>query len=91
MTAAVEISEEMGMTMERQKQIQASLFKMLGQADDDDEDGVEDEDEAGVYRHSGDEEDSGVGVGNGMAPTTADPMAEPAASAVPTGELLDLR
>lgn len=91
MTAAVEISEEMGMTMERQKQIQASLFKMLGQADDDDEDGVEDEDEAGVYRHSGDEEDSGVGVGNGMAPTTADPMAEPAASAVPTKELLDLR
>ena len=29
-------SEEMGMTQERQREIQASLFKMLGQADDDD-------------------------------------------------------
>ena len=28
-------SDEMGMTLERQQQIQASLFKMLGQADDD--------------------------------------------------------
>jgi hypothetical protein len=27
--------EEMGMTTERQRVIQASLFKMLGQADDD--------------------------------------------------------
>lgn len=30
--------EEMGMTAERQREIQASLFKMLGQHDDDDDD-----------------------------------------------------
>eukprot|EP00557_Chaetoceros_sp_GSL56_P007500 CAMPEP_0176496276 /NCGR_PEP_ID=MMETSP0200_2-20121128/11108_1 /TAXON_ID=947934 /ORGANISM="Chaetoceros sp., Strain GSL56" /LENGTH=506 /DNA_ID=CAMNT_0017894219 /DNA_START=23 /DNA_END=1546 /DNA_ORIENTATION=+ len=30
--------EEMGMTAERQREIQASLFKMLGQQDDDDDD-----------------------------------------------------
>ncbi len=28
-------SEEMGMTAERQREIQASLFKMLGQQDDE--------------------------------------------------------
>lgn len=32
--AAVQENEEMGMTVERQREIQASLFKMLGQADD---------------------------------------------------------
>lgn len=31
---ATEEGEEMGMTLERQREIQASLFKMLGQADD---------------------------------------------------------
>jgi hypothetical protein len=31
-------SEELGMTAERQREIQASLFKMLGQQDDDEDD-----------------------------------------------------
>lgn len=40
---AAETSEEMGMTAERQREIQASLFKMLGQQDDDNGEGGEGE------------------------------------------------
>ena len=33
--AAAQNADEMGMTAERQREIQASLFKMLGQQDDE--------------------------------------------------------
>lgn len=36
---ATEMEEEVGMTTERQREIQASLFKMLGQADTEEDDG----------------------------------------------------
>mmetsp|Transcript_25372 Transcript_25372/g.47222 ORF Transcript_25372/g.47222 Transcript_25372/m.47222 type:complete len:125 (-) Transcript_25372:294-668(-) len=44
---AAEASEEMGMTAERQREIQASLFKMLGQQDDPEEGEGDNGDEVG--------------------------------------------
>jgi len=38
MALAMELEEEVGMTTERQREIQASLFKMLGQADTEEDD-----------------------------------------------------